>query len=128
MEASHCKHFQNGHCNFCDHCNKQHINELSQTEYCSKITCTKRHPKICKYFNTYCRFGNKCSFKHVTTKTQNDTAELESKTIKLEECIQIISSQINSLQKKYPPSRIFFQEQLSLNVINVAMKPALTQF
>ena len=26
IEASDCKHFQNGYCKFCDHCNKKHIN------------------------------------------------------------------------------------------------------
>ena len=38
----------------------------------------------------------KCSFKHVTSMKQNDTAELESKINNLEECIQIMSQENDS--------------------------------
>ena len=104
MEASQCKHFQTGYCKFREHCRKKHIIEMCQTQQCSSETCSKRHPKICKYFITFCKFGDKCCYKHVATqsksKTLTDTKNIVAKLNSLKESINIISNQIVVLEKE----------------------------
>ena len=55
---------------------------------------------MCKYNNTYCRFGDKCCYEHITSITQNYTHELEDKVPYLLEIIQTMSSQVIWLEKK----------------------------
>ena len=50
-DANVCKHFKYGFCKFGEKCNKQHLKEICQTEDCNLKTCSKRHPKICKFFS-----------------------------------------------------------------------------
>jgi hypothetical protein len=100
MEASPCKHFQTGYCKFREHCRKQHINEMCQEELCTTQTCIKRHPKVCKYFNTHCRFSDRCSYKLVTSRPHDNTGEIVAKITHLENCIREMSLQIIILEKE----------------------------
>ena len=102
MEQVVCKHFQTGFCKFAEHCRKQHVQEICQTNQCTLKSCTQRHPNICRYFNTHnaCKFGEKCAYLHNITKEKSDTAELENKINKLEEWVQTMSQQITSLQNE----------------------------
>ena len=122
MEASPCKHFQTGYCKICEHCRKQHIIEICQTKDCPAENCIKRHPKMCKYINTYCRFGDKCCYKHVTTDTQENTLELEAKVYHFEEIIKTMSSKIislenemSSIKKSYLFTTVFKCEECNYN-------------
>ena len=65
MEANVCKHFQTGYCRYGKGRRKQHIEEICNTPKCSNKSCTKRHPKDCKYFflKKVCKLGDKCIYK-----------------------------------------------------------------
>ena len=101
MEGRVCKHYQTGFCKFGVHCRKHHVIEMCNEEHCDKRTCERRHPNLCKYFslNHFCKFGEMCSYKHVTSKNSSDTAHLEIKIGELETCIKNMSAQINNLEK-----------------------------
>ena len=116
MEAIPCKHFQTGFCKFREQCRKNHIIEMCQTEQCASESCNKRHPKLCKYFSTFCKFGDNCCYKHVTPKsnTVTDTTHIVSQLKSLGEQIKIMSNTIINLEKeistfkKTSPSKIIF--------------------
>ena len=55
---------------------------------------------MCKYFSTHCIFVEKCCYKHVSTKPQNENTELVAKVTYLGECIKLMSSQIVNLEKE----------------------------
>ena len=61
-----CRHYQTGFCKFGESCRKQHVKESCQITKCNLKICTKRHPKVCKYFkqHQFCKFGDSCSYRH----------------------------------------------------------------
>ena len=78
---------------------------MCQEELCTTQNCIKRHPKVCKYFNTHCRFGDICSYKHVTSRPHDNTGELVAKITHLENCIKEMSLQIRNLEKELNSSK-----------------------
>ena len=89
---------------------------MCQTEQCASESCNKRHPKLCKYFSTFCKFGDNCCYKHVTPKsnTVTDTTHIVSQLKSLGEQIKIMSNTIINLEKeistfkKTSPSKTIF--------------------
>ena len=61
-----CRHNQTGFCKFGDQCFKDHINEICKEKLCKNNNCTKRHPRVCKYFasNNRCKFEESCAYIH----------------------------------------------------------------
>ena len=59
----------------------------------------KKTPKSCKYFlvQKICRFGEKCSYKHIDNSNQNDILELKEKIVILEKSVQFLTAQISEL-------------------------------
>ena len=59
----------------------------------------KRHPRICKYFNTHntCKFGDDCAYKHKVTNESVDINKLEAKLDTLEKTVKAMAEQIEVL-------------------------------
>ena len=71
-----CQFNQHGHCKFGSKCDKFHTTETCDNFPCQDNDCSKRHPKLCKYFSAYgrCMFGDKCSFLHYNFSRGEHTA------------------------------------------------------
>ena len=102
MESVVCKHFQTGFCKFEEHCRKQHIQDISPNCKCADKACTKRHPRICKFFNNHntCKFGEHCAYQHKTTKENNDIMILAAKVDDLENTVKVMSANIDVLEER----------------------------
>ena len=102
MESVVCKHFQTGFCWFKEHRRKQHNKEICPNSQCTTKTCIKRHPRICKYFNTNntCKFGEDCAYKHKLTKEKSDLNKLEAKVDILEKTVKAMAVKIEVLEDK----------------------------
>ena len=101
-----CKFNKMGYCKFKDHCRYMHVNDICEDEECNAISCRKRHPKLCFYFDTYkrCKFGQFCRFLHKET-NGNDALSKENenlvlRTIELESEIQNKNEKISKLEKE----------------------------
>ena len=94
-----CKYFQCGFCKFGEHCRKKHVKEICPIQSCTLISCTKRHPKVCRYFLVHnsCKFGDQCSYKHINQSTRNNIDELKEKIVVLEGSIQSMAAKILEL-------------------------------
>ena len=59
---------------------------------------------MCRYFSTFCKFGDNCCYKHVTSEsnTVTDTIHLEalSKIEHLEATIKVMSERVMALEEK----------------------------
>ena len=55
-----------GHCKFNLKCRNYHTNQVCEANDCEIISCIKRHPKKCRFYESYgrCKLGNFCSFLH----------------------------------------------------------------
>jgi hypothetical protein len=73
---------------------------MCNEEHCDKRICVKRHPNMCKYFslNHFCKFGEMCCYKHITSKNDSDNVNLEIKIGELETFIKNMSAQISNLE------------------------------
>ena len=97
-----CQYFQCGYCKFGDKCRKHHVKEICNTDGCLDKSCTKRHPKLCKFFliQQSCKFGKHCSYKHDKTSNTNDTSEFINKIVLLEGAIEMMQEKINDLTEE----------------------------
>ena len=75
---------------------------MCKAEHCALESCIKRHPTLCRYFSTFCKFGDHCCYKHVTPQSNKitDTTYLVAQFNSLEEQIKAMSNQINNLEKE----------------------------
>ena len=101
MEANVCKHFQRGYCRYGKGCRKQHIEEICNTPKCSNKSCTKRHPKDCKYFflKKVCKFGDKCLYKHNISSDKSEIDILIQEVKSLKATIVILVDKVSDLEK-----------------------------
>ena len=113
-----CKYFQCGFCKFGESCRKQHIKETCLTQSCTLTSCTKRHPKVCKYFlvQKICRFGEKCSYKHIDNSNQNDILELREKIVILENAVQFLTAQISELTEEVSNVKKYYPQEETENI------------
>ena len=67
ISVSHvCLHNKHGFCKFGQYCRKNHIYEICLENDCDIQSCSKRHPRPCRFFQLYqrCKFGTYCAFNH----------------------------------------------------------------
>ena len=100
MEVVVCKYFQSGFCKFQEHCRKQHVKELCETDKCTSKVCIKRHPKVCKYFKTQnaCKFNELCAYQHTITTETSTMEELVNKINTLANTVKVMSEKIYVLE------------------------------
>ena len=93
-EAAVCKYFQTGYCKYGQQCYKGHIKELCPTQ-CNKSSCSKRHPRKCKYFSKtgYCKFNQGCAFAH---ETEGNNLKIEA----LENEIKVMKEEMKELKTR----------------------------
>ena len=95
-----CRHHQYGHCKYGLQCRKQHSAETCENFPCTVNSCSKRHPKVCRYFlfTGNCKFNENCSFlhKHVP---QSPPDNLEKKIEKLREDIESLTREIKRMKQ-----------------------------
>ena len=91
-----CKFNQSGFCKFQSHCRKQHIMEICNNMQCSMVTCTYRHPRVCRYFINFgrCKFADSCSYLH---KIDDKVSELRSEQVKE---IEQLRQEVEELHKQ----------------------------
>ena len=91
MEASLvCKYYQTGYCKFGENCRNLHIDDIcSSNPNCEDKSCSKRHPRKCKYYCIYghCKFGSKCAYLHFSLLDElaSDLYSLKQEVEKLRE-------------------------------------------
>ena len=102
LEAVVRKHFQIGYCKFREQCVKQHVEELCEISNCKSKACSKRHPKVCKFFTQYnsCRYNEKCAYTHTVTTEQSDIGALLVKVDHLENNLKVMSDKVIALEEK----------------------------
>ena len=82
------------------------VSFMSTAENNTLLKCARQHTDLQqiasrgRHINTYCRSGDKYCYKHVISKTQNDTIKLVAKVHNLAEIIKTMSSHIISLDKE----------------------------
>ena len=61
-----CRYNQRGYCKHDAKCFNFHENETCKAEICKDHICTKRHPKVGKFFTLQgkCKFNEDCAFAH----------------------------------------------------------------
>ena len=95
-----CRHHQYGYCKYGLQCRKQHTDETCENFPCTAKSCSKRHPKVCKYFlfKGNCKFNENCSFlhKHVP---QSAPSNHEKEIEKLREDIESLTKEINKMKE-----------------------------
>ena len=64
-----CKFNKFGYCRYGNSCQHRHIDIICDINSCEILSCEKRHPKKCRYWQDYgrCKFGSYCSYLHVTS-------------------------------------------------------------
>ena len=97
-----CKHFRTVYCKFGEVCQRNHVKEICQIENCHSDSCSKRNPKICKYFhiNQFCKFGKDCSYLHIISKEKSDITDLNHKVNELQTMILNMTHQIDFLKSE----------------------------
>ena len=95
-----CRHYQTGFCKFGESCRKQHVKESCQITKCNLKICTKRHPKVCKYFKQqqFCKFGDSCSYRHDLV--EPSSGPLEKQLEALQATVVKMSAVICNLEEK----------------------------
>ena len=95
-----CRYFKFGFCRYMDKCRFKHVKELCENHDCEVISCSLRHPKICRFYRDYnrCKFGEWCYFKHVE-KIEN-SKEIFDKLKALEKLVEEKDSLITILANK----------------------------
>ena len=114
MESEVCFYNKTGFCKFRDSCVKRHENQSCEDESCNGSTCSKRHPKICKYFKIYkrCKFGSYCMFSH-EDKISN---EYEKRIMNLEEIISKCQEEMSNLKSKIEEMELLLKKSTSVDV------------
>ena len=81
---------------------KQHVEELCEIANCKSKACSKRHPKVCKFFTQYnrCRYNEKCAYSHTATKEKGELAALLVKVDNLENNLKFMSEKVVALEEK----------------------------
>lgn len=95
-----CSFHKSGHCRYGAHCHKKHILDTCTIFPCNKVTCPKRHPKLCKYFTLsgFCKFQENCSYLHLINNQELKT-QLEAEVANLRKEIQSLYKHVNELAK-----------------------------
>ena len=111
---------------------KQHVEELCEIANCKSKACSKRHPKICKFFTAHntCKFSGQCAYHHKTTKAGKEIIEIIIKINALENTVTLLSEKIIILEEELNPRiwlLILFQHRYS-SVTNVITGLAQSQF
>ena len=72
-----CKYYDKGFCKYKKDCDYLHPVETCTNQVCNTQSCSKRHPKICKYFvkGNSCIFKTKCCYRHENIAILNDELE-----------------------------------------------------
>ena len=87
-----CQFNQTGYCKYGERCRNWHNSIVCQDQSCDRNTCTKRHSKICKFYNKngFCKFDEHCAFKHEKTDTKRvqNISEIKDKIDKLESLVK----------------------------------------
>ena len=107
-----CKFYKFGHCKFSEKCHQMHVHDVCVNTTCEIATCSKRHPRPCKFYQRFrrCKF-DPCSYAHedtfeiseikrLNTLLENKSKDLESLTLKtdqLESIINKLRSEISAL-------------------------------
>ena len=94
--AAVCNFNKFGHCRFKEKCRKEHVNDVCEKKDCEIHSCSKRHPKLCRYFREYgrCKFGTFCDYLH----SSSTTTEVSLKLSNLENTIQQLTNKVNKLE------------------------------
>ena len=123
-----CLHFKFGFCRFRETCRFIHNDDLCQDDQCDVFSCSKRHPKQCRYFKDFnrCKYGDYCSYKHEKeiSKCESEISSLRSKVDKLESEVTILKAQ-NELTLKSVDKMI--QEVLAKSTEIIFEKLSLQQ-
>ena len=88
-----CAYFKYGHCKYMSNCRNRHVQDVCDIDKCDGKSCEKRHPKPCRYFQTFgrCKY-NPCSYSHVDSL-------IHVKIGKLESLIDMMRSEIEDLKQ-----------------------------
>ena len=82
-----CQYFKHGFCKYGERCRYRHNHTICEDESCVTLECSLRHPRPCKFYQTYgrCKFGEYCQFKHVRNQEERkiDVEKIVEKVIEI---------------------------------------------
>ena len=93
-----CLYNKFGYCKYGKNCRRKHVNRICQSENCPIEKCSLRHPKKCRYFETfkYCKFNQYCSYSHCETEERSENSKDDEATKKYYE--DIITGHLNEIE------------------------------
>ena len=98
MEDEVCQYDKFGFCRFKESCKRKHYSEVCENlSMCINIKkCPKRHPKMCRRFNTdnICRFKEECAYSHKRINANEDVNGLKDKVDKLEKMVKELTKKV----------------------------------
>jgi len=107
-----CKYEKFGFCNKKKECTEFHPLEVCKEEACNVFKCSKRHPQLCRYFQSgSCKFGNFCKYEHKKQinekeildrmeKLETDNKRIKSINEKQADTILDLNKRVNHLEKE----------------------------
>ena len=101
-----------GFCKFGDKCRKHHVNDNCERHSCDVLTCTLRHPNVCKFDRDLgrCKF-DPCAFLHI--ENENCIESLKKQNEDILEKISKLDDMIKEIDDKIIESKLF-QEKLKI--------------
>ena len=83
------------------------------------MTCSKRHPRVFKYFKNHntCKFWEHCAYEHIIDKDTANIQELVNKVKTLENTVKTMSEQIHTLTSKLEVEVTESQQLTSQNLV-----------
>ena len=106
--AAICQFHQHGHCKFAAKCDKIHTAVTCDSFPCEDSECSKRHPRLCKYYAMYgrCVFAERCSFLHYSFSFSRrehpasiEYKEIEQNVLELKEEVKTLAMEVDRLGK-----------------------------
>ena len=103
MKDGVCVYHKYGFCKFKDLCRRKHYEEKCEDSVECKGAkhCQKRHPKVCKKYNSEkgCQFGCECAYSHnISVKSKEPTNDLEKKVEILETIVIEMAKKLITLE------------------------------
>ena len=116
-----CRFSKFGYCKYKENCRKIHFNEICKETRCATKSCSKRHPKMCRFFQFYgnCKFGEFCHYNHDLKENNCGSSERIDKLEKTVTDFKMKLQESDNLLKQLDSEILSLQKQSQLQKLQV---------